>query len=78
MLDQAALPWFQELNRGLTDRLDDDGFRKRVCANVELLRQLATEIFTAAQGAAPALDTHELAVADVPIRREPLLLRAAT
>ena len=78
MLDQAALPWFKELNRGLTDPLDDDGFRRRVRTNVELLRTLANEISTAARRAVPDLDTHELAGADVPPPREQLLFRAAT
>jgi hypothetical protein len=78
MLDQSALPWFQELNRGLTDPLDDEGFRKRIRTNVELLRALATEISTAAGRAVPGLDTRELAGADVPPPRESLLFRAAT
>ncbi len=30
LLDQAALPWFAELNRGLRDELDEEAFRARV------------------------------------------------
>ncbi|HEU4458198.1 MAG TPA: FAD-dependent monooxygenase [Methylibium sp.] len=44
MLDQASLPWFAELNRGLRDALDDQAFRARIRANVELLEKLAAEI----------------------------------
>jgi flavin-dependent dehydrogenase len=78
MLDQAGLPWFKELNRGLTDRLDEGGFRKRVCTNLALMRALANEISTAAQRAVPDLDTHELAGADAPPPTEPLLFHAAS
>jgi flavin-dependent dehydrogenase len=44
MLDQASLPWFAEMNRGLRDVLDDAGFRARIRANVALLETLAAEI----------------------------------
>ena len=44
MLDQASLPWFAELNRGLRDVLDDDAFRRRIATNVEQLEALAVEI----------------------------------
>jgi len=44
MLDQASLPWFAEMNRGLRDPLDDAGFRARIRANVALLEDLAAEI----------------------------------
>ena len=44
MLDQATLPWFAELNRSLTDQLDDDDFRARMRGSVDQLRALAGEI----------------------------------
>ena len=44
MLDQASLPWFAELNRGLRDRLDDAAFEQRIVANVAQLATLADEI----------------------------------
>jgi len=44
MLDQASLPWFAELNRGLRDTLDDAAFEARIVANVAQLATLANEI----------------------------------
>jgi flavin-dependent dehydrogenase len=44
MLDQASLPWFAELNRGLRDELDEEGFRARIIEGVALLDTLAREI----------------------------------
>ncbi len=44
MLDQAALPWFAELNRSLTDSLDDSAFDERIRRNTALLHVLAGEI----------------------------------
>ena len=50
MLDQAAMPWFAELNRSLKDpRLDDAGFRARIRASTAQLRQLAGEILERAR-----------------------------
>ena len=43
-IDQCALPWFVELNRGLRDTLDDVQFEARVRANTQLLQALAAEI----------------------------------
>jgi hypothetical protein len=56
MLDQASLPWFAELNRGLTDRLDDAAFRERMAETLSQLDQLAADIVRQACGAHPALD----------------------
>jgi len=56
MLDQAALPWFAELNRSLNDRLDDEAFRTRMRASVEQLRALAGEILLRATREHPGLD----------------------
>lgn len=44
MLDQAAQPWFVELNRSLSDRLDDAALRDRLRGSVARLFALATEI----------------------------------
>ena len=57
MLDQAALPWFAELNRSLHDTLDDDaGFRERLRASTAQLHALAGEIVERATQAHPSLD----------------------
>ncbi len=54
MLDQAALPWFAELNRSLGDELDDRGFQDRIRGNVALLHELAAQILARARTGAPA------------------------
>ena len=56
MLDQAALPWFAELNRSLGDTLDDAQFRARVRASTAQLHALAHEILARACGEHPGLD----------------------
>ena len=55
MIDQANLPWFAELNRGLCDRLDEEQFRSRVRFNVAQMETLAEEIVGMALHDAPAL-----------------------
>jgi flavin-dependent dehydrogenase len=50
MLDQASLPWFAELNRGLRDVLDDAAFTARIADNVDRLEALAAEITAMAAG----------------------------
>jgi flavin-dependent dehydrogenase len=44
LLDQCALPWFVELNRGLHDALDDAQLRARLRDNMSLLQRLAMAI----------------------------------
>lgn len=44
MIDQARLPWFVELNRGLNDKLDDEAFARRIHDNTLMLQALAAEI----------------------------------
>ena len=44
MLDQAALPWFSDLNKSLLDRLDDAAFRERIRHSTRQMRALAAEI----------------------------------
>jgi flavin-dependent dehydrogenase len=56
LLDQSRLAWFVELNRGLRDALDDDGFRERIRATTRQMRQLAAEIVAAATVECPGLD----------------------
>lgn len=56
LLDQAALPWFAELNRGLRDELDDDAFRARIIEYTALLNSLAIEIVERACGEHASLD----------------------
>jgi flavin-dependent dehydrogenase len=81
MLDQAALPWFAELNRCLTDRLDDRAFEGRMRDSAQQLRALAAEILEratrdhpelAAEGLRAALDERPHAIGPE-IPREPML-----
>ncbi|MGH8217220.1 MAG: NAD(P)/FAD-dependent oxidoreductase [Steroidobacteraceae bacterium] len=55
MIDQAALGWFAELNRGLRDTLDDAGFDARIRESCALLHGLAAEIIARAGAEHPAL-----------------------
>jgi hypothetical protein len=57
MLDQASLAWFAELNRGLTDRLDDEGFRARMLDTTAQLAELARQIVDHAAADCAGLDT---------------------
>ncbi len=50
MLDQAAAPWFVELNRSLTDRLDDAAFRQRLALAADRLLALAGQLLARAEG----------------------------
>jgi flavin-dependent dehydrogenase len=61
MLDQAGLPWFHELNRGLRDNLSVEEFNARMKANLAQLDQLAKEIVAQALAEYPALDVSEIA-----------------
>jgi flavin-dependent dehydrogenase len=60
MLDQAALPWFAELNRGLRDELDEAGFVARMQATTGKLAALAGEIARQAGEQCPGLDVSDL------------------
>jgi flavin-dependent dehydrogenase len=67
MLDQASLPWFAELNRGLRDELDEAGFRARIVEGVALLETLAREIVARALQGYPQVDASAvLALLNVP------------
>jgi flavin-dependent dehydrogenase len=56
MLDQASLPWFAELNRSLTDRLDAAAFLERLHQNLAQLDTLALQIVAYARSRHPQLD----------------------
>ncbi len=56
MLDQAALPWFVELNRSLADRVDAATFRVVLQQSATRLRELATQILDRAANEYPAAD----------------------
>ncbi len=61
MLDQASLPWFAELNRGLTDKIADEAaFRQRLDACLQQLSALAQQLMTQATRLHPGLDSAEL------------------
>lgn len=60
MLDQAALPWFAELNSSLNDSLDDAGFRARIRASTRQMRTLAAEMLARARRDVPDLDAGAL------------------
>jgi hypothetical protein len=60
MHDQAALPWFAELNRGLNHTLDDAAFKARIRESAALLQRLAAEIVARARHEHPGLDGSEL------------------
>ena len=65
MLDQAALPWFAELNRSLGDSIDDAAFDARIRRSAALLHELAAEICARAATITPsaALDEVEKLIA---------------
>ena len=68
MLDQAALPWFAELNRSLNDTLDDAQFRARIRASTVQLQALARDIAQRACADHPGLDASAmLALAGTPV-----------
>jgi flavin-dependent dehydrogenase len=60
MLDQAAMPWFAELNRSLNDTLDDAAFVARLKKSTGQLRDLAAEILARACAEHPGLDASAL------------------
>ncbi len=68
MLDQASLPWFAELNRGLTDELDETAFNARMEASMTQLIALAADIVASATAKHPELDASDV-LAWLPERR---------
>jgi len=72
LLDQAGLPWFSELNRGLLDTLDDDAFAARIHASRVQLETVAAEIVgQAARGCAGCADWPQAQRVLALARREP-------
>ena len=62
LLDQFEIDWFLEMNRALTDVLDDAAFAQRIVANVARMRALAAEILARARRQHPRIDDHGLVV----------------
>jgi len=61
MLDQAALPWFAELNASLQQPpADEAAFRDRLRQSTQLLRDLASELAARALADHPTLDVQAL------------------
>lgn len=60
MLDQARLDWFAEMKRGLTDELDEAGFKQRVNEILAQPNALAREIVLRATNDHPSLDGSEV------------------
>jgi hypothetical protein len=56
MLDQASMDWFAELNRSLTDELDQEALQARLAANVERMDRIALQIVARARSRFPELD----------------------
>jgi len=75
MHDQAEIDWFAELNRSLTDDLDDAQFHARLQQSCEQLTRLANEMIHTARSTHPALDASavEEAIANVPVPYSPEL-----
>jgi flavin-dependent dehydrogenase len=78
MLDQASLPWFAELNRGLRDPLDEAAFRARIKEYTQLLNTLAQQIVQHACAQCPSLSARQVTdlLGEVS-QRESLLFAAA-
>ncbi|HVI57826.1 MAG TPA: tryptophan 7-halogenase [Luteimonas sp.] len=60
LLDQCRIDWFRELNRALSERLDDDAFAGRIAGNVARMDRLAADLLAHARDAHPGLDDHGL------------------
>ncbi len=60
LIDQAGMPWFVEMNRGLTDRLDDAGFDAAIDLALARLEQLAGELIDRVRQVAPGVDVTEV------------------
>ena len=58
--DQYRLEWCREMNRSLTDTLDDDAFVERTRERLAAMRQLAGETLALARTRLPDIDDHGL------------------
>ncbi len=75
LLDQFRIDWFKELNRALSDRLDDDAFAERIAGNVACMDRLAADLLGRARAAHPAIGDHglEALLRDAPDPPRPML-----
>ena len=60
MIDQASMPWFAELNRGLKDKLDSKQFDARLDEAIARLDLLADEIVERVLASDSGIDVSEL------------------
>ena len=60
MLDQYRIGWFHEMNRALSDDLDDAAFFARMQDNIARMRWLAAEVLARARQAHPDIDDRGL------------------
>ncbi|TWH99968.1 flavin-dependent dehydrogenase [Luteimonas cucumeris] len=60
VLDQHQLDWCREMNRALTDELDDDAFHARTQRYVAWMAQLAGDLLTHARAVHADIDDHGL------------------
>jgi flavin-dependent dehydrogenase len=60
MLDQYRIGWFHEMNRALSDSLDDAAFFARMQANIARMRWLAAEVLARARQAHAGIDDRGL------------------
>ncbi len=63
MLDQAAVPWFVELNRSLGDTLDDAALRERIAQGADRLLALAAQLLARADSESEGLEARDLRAA---------------
>ena len=75
MIDQCRLPWFGELNRGLTDALDTESLQRRIEENIAMLQILAAEIIASVRDGCRVDLSNYPALAQLPASIQPLLLR---
>jgi hypothetical protein len=60
LLDQYRIGWFRELNRALSDTLDDAAFFARIAANIDRMRWLAAETLSRARATHGDIDDRGL------------------
>jgi flavin-dependent dehydrogenase len=60
LLDQYRIGWFRELNRALSDTLDDAAFFGRIAANIDRMRWLAAETLSRARATHGDIDDRGL------------------
>jgi len=73
LLDQYRIDWFHEMNRALTDELDDAAFARRIHDNVARMEWLAGEILARARREHPQIDARGLDTLLLDARAHPSL-----